>query len=83
MAAKAKSLEERVQSLERRLETLINLLAKGGMKSVSSTKNWRKWIGAFTDVDAQQAFGRALKLRQANRQRVRQHTTKPSSSKSC
>jgi len=79
----AKSIEERVRSLELRLETLIELLAKDGMKGASSARNWRRWIGAFTDdPDAQQAFRRAMKLRQANRQHVRQHTTKPSSSKS-
>ena len=45
----AKSIEERVRSLELRLETLIELLAKDGMKGASSARNWRRWIGAFTD----------------------------------
>ena len=66
------SLADRVAALEREVAAL-----KTGMPNGSSSKDWRRTIGMFTDDPGMLAvFEEAMKIREADRARVRRQPRK-------
>jgi len=69
------SLEQRVKNLETQVDEL-----QGQLRAVRKVKDWRRTIGAFTnDEGMQQILRDAMRLREADRKKVRAKTKrKPS-----
>ena len=65
----ALTLKKRVELLESQVAELRDQLRKG----IGRTKEWRRAIEQYAgDEDLQSVFAEAMKLRQAERKRVRQ-----------
>ena len=61
------SLERRVKNLETQVDEL-----QGQLRAVQKVKDWRRTIGAFTnDEGMQQILRDAMRLREADRKKVR------------
>ena len=70
-------LEHRVAAIERQLADL-----ESAVKSTQQKKDWRRTIGIFTGDDGmQEIFQAAMKLREADRRKVRKTPRKPRTGK--
>ena len=67
------SLQERVKILESQVDKLQSQL-----RTVRKSKDWRRTIGAFTDDEGmQQILKDAMRLREADRRKIRTRATPP------
>ncbi len=70
----ARNLEQRVAQLEARVNQLQKSLGVNGKRS---PQGWRKAVDKFAgDADLQSVFAEAMKLREADRKRVRKPRAK-------